>query len=288
MNKISLAIGVAALLMCGCSDSQKEQKSAEAKTEKAESVEKPVVSKNIYGTSTTESAKAPEDVNVQGSKQHTAKALETMNAAGYTYVKVDEGGNVYWVAGPTADVKVGSTVAYIEQMVMQDFTSKSLKRTFDQLMFASTLIPAGESSNTAKKDHDCDTCGTDNMAKSAPANGSKQKPVEPKEPIKVAKASGSYTVEELYTKKAQLKDKKVKVNAKVVKVSKNIMNKDWIHLQDGTGNGSSSDIVVTAINSNVNVGDVVLAEAVLNTDIDFGYGYFFPVILQDGQFTPSK
>ena len=293
MNKISLAIGVAALLMYGCSDSQKEQESTAAKTEKTEPAKKPVVAENIYGTSAAQPAqeKAPEGTNVQGSMQHTAKVLETANAAGYTYVKVDEGGNIYWVAGPTADIKVGSSVSYIEQMVMQEFTSKALNRTFDQLMFASTLIPEGKSSGTsshAKKDHDCDSCGPDDMAASAPANGSKQKPVQPTEKISIAKVAGNYTVEELHTKKASLKDKIVKVNAKVVKVSKNIMKKDWIHLQDGSGSGTTSDIVVTATNSTVNVGDIVTTEAVLNLDVDFGYGYFFPVILQEAKFTVSQ
>ncbi len=274
------------VLMSGCSEKPEESSSVtETVKEQAApaAVEKAQV-QNLYGTSTQpqQETKAPEGVDVQANSMHVGKVIETMDAAGYTYVKVDEKGNVYWIAGPQSDVKVGSSISYIEQMVMTDFTSKSLNRQFDYLMFASTIIPAGKSAQS-----DMTAAGLQAQTHVKNASGDSHAQAEQQaEPINVAKAEGGYSVEELYAKKAELKGKKVKLKAKVVKVSKNIMGKDWIHLQDGTGvAGDTNDLTVTGLNTTVDVGDIVTAQGTLNTDVDLGYGYFFPVVLQESTFS---
>lgn len=287
VKKISIALGLAALLMQGCSDKPKEEQSTATEVAKEEKQE--VAPANLYGVSTQVASSAPKGANVQSNSQHTAQALEVVDAAGYTYVKVNEDGNVYWIAGPKVSIEQGSKISYVEQMVMQDFTSKALNKTFDQLMFTTTIIPANGAAQTAAKEHDCDTCGPTADAKAAAAANaahgqSTTKKVDLSN-INVAKVAGGYSVEELYSKSADLKDKTVKVQAKVVKVSRNIMGKDWVHIQDGTGSDKTSDIVITGKNAPVEVGDVVIADATLKTDVDFGYGYFFAVILEEGKFT---
>jgi len=67
------------------------------------------------------------------------KVVETMNAAGYTYVHVDVEGEAIWIAGPPTAVSEGDTVAWIEGPVMYDFLSPSLGRTFDAIVFAGAL-----------------------------------------------------------------------------------------------------------------------------------------------------
>ena len=306
MNKITISLAAVVLLMSGCSEKPEESTKA-AETVKEQAAPAAVAAEsapiqNLYGTSAQphQQAAAPEGADVQTNSAHVGTVVETMDAAGYTYVKVDEEGNVYWIAGPRSVVVVGSSISYIEQMVMKDFTSKSLNRTFEYLMFTTTIIPAGQSADTAvagtQKAHDCEDCG--NGVKTAPAvqqqaaasteSSTQAAPAvqEQAEPISVAKAEGGYSVEELYTKKAELKGQKITLQAKVVKVSKNIMGKDWVHLQDGTGAaGSTNDIIATGLNTTVKVGDVVTAQATLNTDVDLGYGYFFAVILEESIFT---
>ena len=294
-KKISISVVIAAILMSGCSDDKQKEQENSVDSAKEQTTTQAPVSKNLYGTSSSTQTKHTEaqtsdtrDVKV-GAK-HVAKVLETVNAANYTYAKVEENGAVYWIAGPEATISVGAKISFIDQMVMQNFTSKSLGKTFESIVFVATLIPVDKATNTsAKAEHDCDTCGPDGkpkniVAPSAPHGASKQQPVN-LENINVAKVVGGHNVEELHTNKANLKDKKIKVNAKVVKVSKNIMKKDWIHLQDGSGVGPTSDIVVTMTNSSVNVGDTVSVDATLKTDVDFGYGYFFGVILEEGKIT---
>jgi hypothetical protein len=65
---------------------------------------------------------------------------ETMNSGGYTYVQLDYNGAKYWAAMPTTEVKVGSNVTVSTGMVMHNFTSKSLGRTFDSIVFSQGLV----------------------------------------------------------------------------------------------------------------------------------------------------
>ncbi len=104
--------------------------------------------------------------------------------------------------------------------------------------------------------------------------------------VKVEKAKGSEarTVAELYRDKASLGGKKVSVRGKVVKVSMQIMGKNWVHLQDGTGSPEkgTNDLVVTT-DQTPNVGDVVTATGMVAADKDFGYGYRYEVIMEQAE-----
>jgi hypothetical protein len=63
------------------------------------------------------------------------KVLETMDAANYTYVKVDVNGSPVWAAAPKFKVKKGDTVVVPEGAPMPSFHSKTLNRTFDLIYF---------------------------------------------------------------------------------------------------------------------------------------------------------
>jgi hypothetical protein len=72
-----------------------------------------------------------------GSEQGSVKSVTV--AAGYTYLEVDQGGSVVWVAAPETPIKAGDKVRWGPGPVMQNFTSKSLGRTFDSIVFASQV-----------------------------------------------------------------------------------------------------------------------------------------------------
>lgn len=285
MKKTSIAISVAALLMYGCSDKPKEQESTTAQSTK--SVEAP---QSMYGVPATQQAHAQRtEADVQLDTPHIANVLETTNSGGYTYAKVDEGGNIYWIAGPQTNVVVGTTISFLEQMVMSDFTSKSLNKHFDHLVFVSAIVPAdGSAANnsaamTLHDDHaNCDHSKEPAAQQAAPSAESEAAAINS---VLVAKNASGYTIEDLYKKKDTLKDKNIKINATIVKISKNIMGKDWIHLQDGSGSVGTNDIIATATSSNVEVGDIVTTSGVVKTDVDLGYGYNFSVLIEEAKFT---
>ena len=100
----------------------------------------------------------------------------------------------------------------------------------------------------------------------------------------ITKAKGGHTVEELYAKKDELKGKKVAVRGKVVKFNGDIMGRNWLHLQDGSGKQGANDITVTT-NQDAKIGDTIIATGVMATNKDFGGGYSYEVILEDAALT---
>lgn len=65
----------------------------------------------------------------------TGKVVETVDAGGYTYLCVEKGGEKTWAAVPSAQVAVGQDVTLAPGNTMKNFESKSLKRTFDKIIF---------------------------------------------------------------------------------------------------------------------------------------------------------
>jgi hypothetical protein len=64
------------------------------------------------------------------------------------------------------------------------------------------------------------------------------------------------------------------------------MGKNWIQLRDGSGSNDKgdNDIAVTT-NDMATVGDVVTISGVVHVDKDFGAGYRYPVIIEEGKVT---
>jgi len=207
---------------------------------------------------------------------HTGTILETMNSGGYTYAKIKAKQKEFWIAGSSAVVKVGDTISFNEQMKMHNFTSKTLNRTFKDLMFVGGITQGNSAENVSS-------------VSATSVHGKISAPVAKVDKVtKATKAEGGYTVAELFSKKSELSGKKVKVRGTVVKVSNAIMKTNWIHIQDGTGAMGSDDIIFRAPTATANVGDVVIASGTLVTDQDFGYGYKYAVIVEGASFEISK
>jgi hypothetical protein len=70
----------------------------------------------------------------------------------------------------------------------------------------------------------------------------------------------------------------------VVKYNGEIMGKNWIHIQDGTGSVGSNDLAVTTA-ATAKVGDLILVNGTVAINKDFGGGYKYSVIVEDAQVT---
>ena len=103
-----------------------------------------------------------------------------------------------------------------------------------------------------------------------------------KQNIKIETLANGKTIQQIYSDKSSLNGKIVMTKGKVVKFNKQIMKRNWIHIQDGTGDENNFDLVVTT-NDEVQVGDIITAEGNLSVDKDFGAGYFFSVIIEDAK-----
>ena len=63
----------------------------------------------------------------------------TMNAAGYTYVEVDENGKKTWAAVMETKITKGDVVEFPDSAPMVDFYSKTLNRTFPTIIFSPAI-----------------------------------------------------------------------------------------------------------------------------------------------------
>lgn len=68
---------------------------------------------------------------------------EVMNGGGYTYVRITQDGKTLWAAGPMVAVKVGDSIAWQGGSLMNNFASKSLNKTFDEIYFVGGFVKPG-------------------------------------------------------------------------------------------------------------------------------------------------
>ena len=200
---------------------------------------------------------------------------EVIDGGSYTYLRIrtKSSGDV-WAATMPMKLQKGASVVIADPMLMTDFHSKALNRTFDEIVFG-TARAAGATSPPAAK-------------AAAPATQTHPTPhgSAAKEQAvavgKIDKATGAEgrTVVEVYQQSKQLAGKNVQVRGKVVKVSTNIMGKNWVHLRDGTGAANGSNDLLLTTTQTPKVGDVVLARGVVRVNADFGSGYSYPVLVE--------
>ena len=197
-------------------------------------------------------------LSLYASSVHQAKVQETMSSGGYTYMKVKDGNEIYWIAMTQRSVKPGDTIKFNEQGWMQNFHSKTLNRTFDKILFAGEVT----SQTQAQKIQN----------------------IKPNIMTSKYKTKGTLTISELFKNRDAYVGKTITVRAKVTKVSTQIMKLNWIHLEDGSRFMNMDDLVFTSTQAAPKVGDVVYATGTVVKDKDFGYGYFYPLIIQKATF----
>jgi len=223
---------------------------------------------SAHGTSPTVAA-------ADGGGEITGKVLDTMDAASYTYIQVDDGARKLWVAAPKFAVAVGDQVKAPAGQPMRNFESKTLNRSFDVVYFVQGVTVLGATEKT------------EDLAQkiaAAHAAAGKSAPPSPLDFSNLEKPAGGLTVAEVFASKAALAGKEVVLRGKVAKFTGQVMGKNWIHVQDGTGGAGSNDVTVTS-NASAAVGNTVLVRGKLSTDRDLGFGYKYEVLIEDATVT---
>lgn len=228
-----------------------------------------IVTSLIVAASLTAWAADPLSTKAPAKGVVSGEVLEVKDVDSYTYLRLKTKEGETWAAVTTTAVKKGATVTIENAMVMNNFESKTLKKTFPTIVFGSLGGAATGPSALGSK------MAMVNVADAAP--------------VKVAKATGAnaYTVADVVSKSVQLKDKAVKVNGQVVKYNAGIMGKNWVHLRDGSGTAANNDILVTTA-APAKVGDLVTVSGVVRNDKDFGAGYSYKVLIEEATLTPLK
>jgi hypothetical protein len=95
------------------------------------------------------------------------------------------------------------------------------------------------------------------------------------------------TVAALNGSGATLDGQTVSAQGKVVKVLNGIMKRNFIHVQDGTGDAETNDLIVTS-KQTASVGDMVTITGVVAVNRDFGSGYKYPLLVENASIVKNK
>ncbi|MBZ0179855.1 MAG: GW dipeptide domain-containing protein [Melioribacteraceae bacterium] len=218
--------------------------------------------------------KTIENTKPTSTNVHACKVVEIEHTPDYTYLNVEENENTYWIAVPRLDIKEGENVYFSRFMEMKNFESSALKKTFESVLFVEDISFSphlGNQSGMVMGDQSAETMHGRNVV-SQVTN------------VEVQPLSDGKTISEIYEKGAELKGQKVKVRAKVTKFNRSIMDRNWVHLQDGTNFNGKFDLLATTLDE-TQVGAVVIVEGIVDKDVDFGAGYKYDIMLKDAKVT---
>ncbi len=218
----------------------------------------------------------PSDTPVTGSNVtgftedlHSVTVNEILPTSKYIYINVTEAGNSFWIATRKQEVEIGQKYFYKGGLLKTNFESKEYNRVFDKIYLVSNIVPERHGNNA-------NPLGAVSETK-APITGStsNELPTE-----KITPQKGSVSIAEIVKNPSKYEGKTVQITGKCSKVNPNIMNRNWIHLKDGSLD--EYDFVVTS-DTFVAEGKTVTMQAVVGLNRDFGAGYTYALILENGE-----
>lgn len=229
----------------------------------------------------------------------TGKVIETMDSGGYTYLQVEsEDGQKTWAACDQTVLKIGDVVTIPPGMGMQKFRSPTLGREFENIRFVGSLKGAGaamgdDDDDYEDEDEDFEEYHEGELPPGHPPTGAGLPKGHPPVGATAADAvaepidppAGGIKISDVYARKAELAGKEVSVRGKVVRYTANVMGKNWLHIQDGSGSPTGNGDLTITTDAQVNRGNIVTAKGKLSVDQDFGYGYTYDVLLEDADVT---
>lgn len=189
---------------------------------------------------------------------HQVVVSEVLPTAKYVYLRVREGADEFWIATMKREVQVGKTYYYRDGLLKTNFQSKEHNRVFERMYLVSALVDSDHGAHS--------TVDSESFA-AGPENA-----IEVKGSVKIA---------ELVANPKKYEGKVIQISGKCVKINSNIMGRNWIHLKDGSKD--DFDLVITC-NDAVHEGHFVTMVGKVALDRDFGAGYRYSIILEEGEF----
>lgn len=253
-HTFSIVLFAAALLLVGCGG---EPKVIEAETDAT--TDAPAASGSLFTDAPPVVGSAPSGGSVDGAV-HRVEVLEVLPTQKYSYMRVKENAEEYWVAVlKRDDIKPGQTYAFSGGLLKRNFQSQEYDRVFDKVYLVSDLRAADGSAPAPA------------TAAAAPASAD----VAP--PKSVPAVPGAIKLADLVANIAKYDGKTVRVTGKCMKINPMIMGRNWVHIQDGTGNNVDLTVTTTA---QLSLGAIVTLEGTIAINKDFGAGYRYDYIME--------
>lgn len=203
------------------------------------------------------------------------EVAEVIHGDTYTYMKVKENMAERWVATGKTEASAGDVLYYGQALEMPNFHSKELDRTFDKIYFIDKVSEQPvEHAHSGQMPMGQMPQGHMGQGHSGAVES------EQKSSISLEKSGDEVTIADIYATPKDFEGKEFEIRGVVTKVNKEIMGKNWVHLQDGTSNDGSFDLTVTT-QALPEVNDEVTFKGTLTLEKDFGAGYYYDVIMED-------
>lgn len=200
---------------------------------------------------------------------HKVVVNEVLPAAKYVYLNVNEGDKQFWVATGKKEIKVGETYFYKGGLLKTNFESKEHNRIFETVYLVTNLVAERHGNNTSNLDMSSSNA---NQTKSASVNVSTNTD-------KVIQQKGSIKISELLKDLKKYEGKTIQLTGVCSKVNAGIMDRNWIHIKDGSQD--DYDLVITS-DTFVPEGKTFTMKALVTLNKDFGAGYVYDLILENG------
>lgn len=208
----------------------------------------------------------------------SGSVIESIDASVYTYVQVQNNGEKIWMAGPKTTITKGGSIDVNTNAPMRNFHSKALNRDFPVVYFVDHFTGSAVQNSTVEPVASATDLPAGHTSVAKPQTTSSNEIIL-SQPVE--RAEGGHTIAEIIANKGELSGKQVKVRGKVTKFTGGVMNKNWIHMIDGSG-----DTDLTVITDQVAAtGQMIVIEGTVLLDKDFGYGYFYELLIEDAKIT---
>jgi hypothetical protein len=197
------------------------------------------------------------------SVSHKVVVEDVVQTKKYTYLNVvEEKLPPYWIAISKAEVEKGETFIYTGGLKMRGFKSAELDRIFDELILVSNISRMGSSQPLMVNE------------------GMKDQTTEVKNPEKIVPVKGAVPIAELLANPAKYEGKVITVTGRCTKVNHQIMNRNWIHIEDDSKKPKELTITSQEI---ITLGSVGVFEGKIALNKDFGAGYRYDIIMEEAR-----
>lgn len=224
--------------------------------------------KIIVADATTPESQQPMS-DESATKLHKVVVEEILQTSKYTYLNVSEDGEMVWIAIPKKEVEKGGTYYYRGGLKKTNFKSVEHDRVFETVYLVSDVSKEPNMMGGAKGDPHANAGNTLPMDKNA----------------KIEPPPGGITIAELFANRKKYDGQSVRIKGRCVKLNNMIMNRNWIHLQDGSIKDEAVDLTVTTT-ENIPLGAIVAFEGKITLNKDFGAGYKYEIIMEDAKLLP--
>lgn len=263
-NFIAIIVLLFSLIACNNGPKIIESTNETTKTEKSSGV---FSDENSTNSTTTTAFK---------NDLHTILVNEILETSKYLYMNVTENEEQFWIATRLMDVTIGETYYYKGGLLKTNYESKDFNRVFEKIYLISGSLVAANHSSSANT--------TDSSNKLVTKQKSKKVTIAPVKSLATKiEVEGSMKISELVKNAKKLEGKTVQISGVCVKSNANIMNRNWIHLKDGSND--DFDLVITS-DTFIPEQAIITLKATVSLNKDFGAGYKYDLILENGIIIP--